>query len=125
MARKAREGAAEQLLSTIWRLKPNGDAISIHVYKKGGQSGMSGSHLVHPSNEGSSEGWMREAVLVRNLTDVYDNHLIYTDLKQLTPKHRHFSSHSSSSLAGSACPAKEECIDGHQALVQADRKSGD
>lgn len=86
MARKTRKSTAEQLVSRICGLKPNGDAISIHVYKKGRSvrlsSGMSGSHLVHPSNEGSSEGWMREAVLVWRLTDVYDEHPIYTDVEQ-------------------------------------------
>jgi hypothetical protein len=67
-------------------LRPNGDAIVIHVYKKGRSvrlsPGMSRSHLAHPSNEGSSEGWMREAVLVWNLTDAYEEHPMYADAEQ-------------------------------------------
>jgi hypothetical protein len=86
MARKTRKSTTEQLASRICGLKPNGDTIMIHVYKKGRSvrlsSGMSGSHLVHPSNEGSSEGWMREARLVWNLTDMYDEHPVYTNDEQ-------------------------------------------
>jgi hypothetical protein len=32
------------------------------------------SHEVHPSNDSRKEGWVQEARLVWNLTDVYDEH---------------------------------------------------
>ena len=85
--RSSSKKTTEQLMSRICGLRPNGDAVLIHVYKKGKSarlSGPNGSHLVHPSNESGSPGWMREAVLVWNLTEVHDEHPIYTDHEEST-----------------------------------------
>ena len=87
MARRSgsRKSTTEQIVMTICGLRPNGDPVSISVYKKGRSvrlSGLNGPHLVHPSNERTSDGWLREAILVWNLTDVYDEHPIYTDREQ-------------------------------------------
>lgn len=87
MARRSgsRKSNTEQMVMTVRGLRPNGDAVSISVYRKGKSvrlSGPHGSHLVHPSNERTSDGWLREAVLVWNLTNVYDEHPVYTDREQ-------------------------------------------
>ena len=55
----------------------DGNVKTISVYVEGRSarlSGPNGRHLVHPSNQGSAEGWIREAKLVwglKNVIDVY------------------------------------------------------
>jgi|ERR1035437_156990 hypothetical protein len=76
MAAKRRR-KVEEMVSYLHGLNSAGDVVSIAVYKKGGAvrlSGPHGSHLVHQSNDGSLQGWIREAQLVWNLSDVYDTH---------------------------------------------------
>ena len=87
MARRSSSGKSttEQMMMTICGLRPNGDAVSITVYRKGKSVrlyGPNGSHLVHPSNERTSDGWIREAILVWNLSEVYDEHPAYVDLEE-------------------------------------------
>jgi hypothetical protein len=51
------------------------EVMIIAVYVRGKAvrlSGRHGTHLVHPSNEKSLEGWKREAALMWNLTDIVD-----------------------------------------------------
>jgi len=83
MARKVpRKSSTEQIEMDICGLRPDGEAVSISVCTKGKAvrlSGPHGSHPVHPSNESSSDGWIREAILVWNLTDVYHEHPVYLD----------------------------------------------
>jgi hypothetical protein len=69
----------------ICGLRPTGDTASITVYRKGKSvrlSGPNGNHIVHPSNEKTSQGWIHEAILVWNLSNVYDEHPIHTDIEQ-------------------------------------------
>jgi len=73
------------MVMTICGLRPNGDAVSVTVYRKGKSVrlfGPNGSHLVHPSNERTSDGWIREAILVWNLFQVYDENPIYVDREE-------------------------------------------
>jgi hypothetical protein len=84
MARRggSRKSNTEQMVMTICGLRPKGDAVSVTVYRKGKSVrlfGPNGSHLVHPSNERTSDGWIREAILVWNLSEVYDEHPVHVD----------------------------------------------
>lgn|ERR1700692_174356 len=110
MARRggSRKKTAEQVVMTICGLRPNGDAVSITVSRNGKSIrlfGPNGSHLVHPSNERTSDGWIREAVLVWNLSEVYDEHPTYVDLEE---RQRLFAS-----LRAKGEKLKNECAELH------------
>jgi len=66
----------------IYGLRPNGDVARVSAYQSGSSvklSGPNGSHNVHPSNERTIEGWIREAALVWHLTNVYETHPTLAD----------------------------------------------
>jgi hypothetical protein len=63
----------EELSCYFYGINREHKVVSVAVYVKGKSvrlSGPHGSHLVHPSNERSHEGWKREAGLVWNLSDI-------------------------------------------------------
>jgi hypothetical protein len=88
MARKGRgssPASTEVPVVRICGLRPNGDTVSITVYRKGKSvllSGPNGSHIVHAMHEKNSQGWIRETILVWKLSNVYDEHPIHTDVEQ-------------------------------------------
>jgi hypothetical protein len=80
---KKRKSQTEELKAVIYGIRrSDGEIARISAYKKGKSVRLSGPHdskIVHPSNEGSIEGWSREAALVWGLSDVYNTHPLYED----------------------------------------------
>jgi hypothetical protein len=71
-----------QIAAVIYGLRRNGDIARISAYQlKDGVrlSGPNFSKIVHGSNDDSIEGWKREAVLLWDLTDVYDAHPMFAN----------------------------------------------
>jgi hypothetical protein len=83
---KKRKSQTEELKAVIYGMRrSDGEIARISAYKKGKSVRLSGPHdskIVNPSNEGSIEGWRREAALVWNLSDVYDEHPLYENAER-------------------------------------------